>query len=166
VIPKFECGTKFQDSLELVWSCDSGASRADEFWGGTSAGCVTGCVTGLELAKIGQKSHMSVTGHNRESQCKWDELSLSVLGEQQCKHIILKCQECYTCEYLDLDLLRDCAWQEYDAEEMWNVWEAEHRLNEGQGRSVQGITAMWVYHPCTHAFESEFVFQILQSHSK
>ena len=45
-------------------SCDSGASRADEFRGGTSAGGVTGDVTGLELAKISQQSHMSVTGRN------------------------------------------------------------------------------------------------------
>ena len=32
--------------------------------GGTSAGGVTGCVTGLELADIGQQSHVSVTGCN------------------------------------------------------------------------------------------------------
>ena len=33
--------------------------------GGTSAGGVTGGVTGLELAKICQQSHVSVMGHNR-----------------------------------------------------------------------------------------------------
>ena len=32
--------------------------------GGTSAGGVTGDVTGTELAKICQQSHMSVMGHN------------------------------------------------------------------------------------------------------
>jgi len=32
--------------------------------GGTSAGGVTGGVTGSELAEICQQSHMSVTGHN------------------------------------------------------------------------------------------------------
>src|SRR5882724_2035046 len=40
---------------------------ADEFRGGTSAGGVTGDVTGLELAKVCQKSYVRVTGHNRGS---------------------------------------------------------------------------------------------------
>jgi len=44
---------------------DSSASRADEFQSGTSAGGVTGNVTGLELAEISQQSHVSVIGHNR-----------------------------------------------------------------------------------------------------
>jgi len=52
VIPKFERGTKFWESWESVRSCDSGASRADEFRGGTSAGGMTGKVTGSELAKF------------------------------------------------------------------------------------------------------------------
>src|SRR5882724_6090252 len=52
VIPEFEHGTRFQESWELVWSCDSGASRVDEFQGGTSRGGVTEGVTGLELAKV------------------------------------------------------------------------------------------------------------------
>src|SRR5882724_11571107 len=64
VIPEFEHGTKFQESRELVSSCDSGASRADEFQGGTSTGGVTGDVTGSELAEVYQQSHMSVTGRN------------------------------------------------------------------------------------------------------
>ena len=64
VIPEFECGTKFQESRELVRSCDSGASRAEEFRGGTSARGVTGSVTGSELAKVCQQSHVSVTGCN------------------------------------------------------------------------------------------------------
>ena len=55
VIPKFEHGTKFWESQESVWSCDSGASRVDEFWGGTGAGGVTRCVTGSELANICQQ---------------------------------------------------------------------------------------------------------------
>ena len=67
VIPKFECGTKFQESRELVWSCDSSVSRADEFRGGTSAGGVTGDVTGLELAEVCQQSHISVTGCNTDT---------------------------------------------------------------------------------------------------
>ena len=54
VIPKFERGTKFRESRELVRSCDSGASRADEFRGGTSARGVTGDVTGSELAEVCQ----------------------------------------------------------------------------------------------------------------
>src|SRR5882724_11900568 len=37
VIPEFERGTKFRESRESVRCCDSGASRADEFQGGTSA---------------------------------------------------------------------------------------------------------------------------------
>ena len=64
MIPEFECGTKFWESRESVRSCDSSATRADEFQGGTSAGVVTRGVTGPELAKICQQSHMSVTGHN------------------------------------------------------------------------------------------------------
>ena len=36
----------------------------DEFWGGTSAGGVTGDVTGSELAEVCQKSYVSVTGCN------------------------------------------------------------------------------------------------------
>jgi len=51
-----------------VRSCDCGASRADEFWGGTSAGGVTGDVTGdvtgSELAEVCQQIHMSVMGRN------------------------------------------------------------------------------------------------------
>ena len=42
----------------------SGASRADEFRGGTSAGGVTGGVTGSELAEVCQQSHLSVMGRN------------------------------------------------------------------------------------------------------
>ena len=38
VIPEFERRTKFQESQESVWSCDSGASRADEFRGGLVQG--------------------------------------------------------------------------------------------------------------------------------
>ena len=67
VIPEFERGTRFRESRESVWSCDSGASRADEFRDGTSAGGVTGDVTGSELVKICQQSHISVTGHNMSS---------------------------------------------------------------------------------------------------
>ena len=51
-------------------ACDSGASRADEFRGGTSTGGVTGDVTGSELAVISQQSHMSVTGHNMSLRSK------------------------------------------------------------------------------------------------
>src|SRR5882724_5026604 len=57
VIPEFECGTEFWESRELVRSCDSSASRADEFRGGTSARGVTGDVTGSGLAEIVSKSH-------------------------------------------------------------------------------------------------------------
>jgi len=64
VITKFECGIEFWGSWKLVQSCDCGASRADEFQGGTNAGGVTGDVTGLELAKVCQQSHMSVMGCN------------------------------------------------------------------------------------------------------
>src|SRR5882724_11683841 len=63
VIPEFECGTRFRESRESVQSCDSGASRADEFQGGTSAGSAAGDVTGSELAEVCQQSHVSVTGH-------------------------------------------------------------------------------------------------------
>src|SRR5882724_4197442 len=42
VITEFEYGTEFWGSRELVRSCDCSASRADGFWGGTSAGGVTG----------------------------------------------------------------------------------------------------------------------------
>ena len=35
---EFEHGTRFQESWESVQSCDCGASRVDEFQGGTSAG--------------------------------------------------------------------------------------------------------------------------------
>jgi len=38
---EFECGTRFWESRESVCICDSGASRVDEFQGGTSAGGVT-----------------------------------------------------------------------------------------------------------------------------
>jgi len=69
VIPEFECGTKFRESWESVWSCDSSASRADEFWGGTSARGVTGVVTGSELAEVCQQSHVSVTGRNIAQPC-------------------------------------------------------------------------------------------------
>ena len=55
MIPEFECRTKFWESRESVWSCDSGASRVDKFWGGTSARGVTGDVTGLELAELVSK---------------------------------------------------------------------------------------------------------------
>ena len=34
------------------------------FWGGTSAGGVTGDVTGSELAEVCQQSHVSVMGRN------------------------------------------------------------------------------------------------------
>src|SRR5882724_4878280 len=64
VIPEFEHGTKFWESRESVRSCDSGASRADEFQGGTSARGVTGDVTGLRLAEVCQQSHVSVMGRN------------------------------------------------------------------------------------------------------
>src|SRR5882724_6339724 len=64
VIPEFECGTEFRESRESVQSCDSSASRADEFRGVTSAGGVTVDVTGSELAEICQQSHVSVTRHN------------------------------------------------------------------------------------------------------
>src|SRR5882724_11993000 len=64
VIPEFECGTKFRESRESVQSCDSGASRADEFRGGTSARGVTGDVTGSELAEVCQQIHVSVMGCN------------------------------------------------------------------------------------------------------
>ena len=37
---------------------------ADEFQGGTSAGGVTGDMTGSELAEVCQQSHISVMGHN------------------------------------------------------------------------------------------------------
>jgi len=37
---------------------------ADEFQGGTSAGGVTGEVTGSELAEVCQQSYMRVMGHN------------------------------------------------------------------------------------------------------
>ena len=44
VIPEFERGTEFRESRESMRSCDSGASRADEFRGGTSARvCDRGC---------------------------------------------------------------------------------------------------------------------------
>jgi len=39
---------------------------ADEFRGGTSAGGVTGDVTGLELAKFCQQSYVSVMGCNTQ----------------------------------------------------------------------------------------------------
>src|SRR5882724_2913942 len=64
VIPEFKHRTKFWESRESVQSCDSGASRADEFRGGTSARGVTGDVTGSELAEVCQQIHVSVTGHN------------------------------------------------------------------------------------------------------
>src|SRR5882724_8025636 len=67
VIPKFEHRTKFQESRESVRSCDSGASRADEFRGGTSARGVTVDVTGSELAEVCQQSHGSVMGCNTDS---------------------------------------------------------------------------------------------------
>src|SRR5882724_4057186 len=69
VIPEFECGTKFRESRESVRSCDSGASRADGFRGGTSARGVTGDVTGLELAEGCQQSHVSVMGRNIPAGC-------------------------------------------------------------------------------------------------
>jgi len=43
---------------------------ADEFQGGTSAGGVTGDVTGLELAEVYQQSYVHVTGHNRVWGCE------------------------------------------------------------------------------------------------
>ena len=55
MIPEFKHGTKFQESRESVRSCDSDASRADGFRGGTSARGVTGDVTGSELAKVCQQ---------------------------------------------------------------------------------------------------------------
>src|SRR5882724_6118726 len=64
VIPEFERGTKFRESWESVRSCDSSASRADEFRGGTSARGVTGSVTGSELAEVCQQSYVGVTGRN------------------------------------------------------------------------------------------------------
>src|SRR5882724_205017 len=67
VIPEFECRTKFRESRESVCSCDSSASRADEFRGGTSAGDVIGGVTGLEVAEVCQQSHVGVTGRNNRS---------------------------------------------------------------------------------------------------
>ena len=42
----------------------TGASRADEFQGGTSAGGVAGVVTGPELTEICQQIHVSVMGCN------------------------------------------------------------------------------------------------------
>src|SRR5882724_8197631 len=66
VIAEFECGTEFWESRESVQSCDSSASRADEFQGGTSARGVTGDVTGLELAEVCQPSHVSVMGCNNK----------------------------------------------------------------------------------------------------
>src|SRR5882724_5529135 len=64
VIPEFERGTKFRESWESVRSCDSNASRADEFQGGTNARGVTASVTGSELAEFCQQSHVGVTGCN------------------------------------------------------------------------------------------------------
>ena len=52
------------NSGNLRSRCDCSDSRAEEFQGGTSAGIVTGGVTGSELAMICQQSHMSVTGCN------------------------------------------------------------------------------------------------------
>jgi len=48
--PSFSVGLNPRESWESVRSCDCSASRADEFRGGTSAGDVTGDVTGSELA--------------------------------------------------------------------------------------------------------------------
>ncbi|KAF8580703.1 hypothetical protein K439DRAFT_1619639 [Ramaria rubella] len=77
-------------------------------------------------------------GHRTdESKC----LHVTVLDNQWCQHIILKCQGCYTCSYLDPTLLQDCICREYDDDQMRNVWEAERKLNEQQGGTVQGITA-------------------------
>jgi len=58
VIPEFNCKTKFWESRQLVWSSESGASRVDEFWGGTSAGVWWGVFrTSQDLSS---KGHVSV----------------------------------------------------------------------------------------------------------
>ncbi|KAF8583090.1 hypothetical protein K439DRAFT_1617794 [Ramaria rubella] len=75
--------------------------------------------------------------HTDESKCP----HVTVLDNQQCQHVILKCQGCYTCSYLDPTLLQNCIRQEYDNDQMRNIWEAERKLNEQQGGTVQGITA-------------------------
>ena len=57
VIPKFEHGTKFQESQESV-CCDSGASRVDEFWGRTSArGVMRRCDRFVTSQDLSAKSH-------------------------------------------------------------------------------------------------------------
>ena len=90
VIPKFECWTEFRESWELVWSCDSGASMADEFWGGTSAGGMTGDVTSLELAEVCQQSYVRVTGCNRMGGrgISWE--NQKALRRQRWRHIPLE----------------------------------------------------------------------------
>ena len=65
-------------------NCDSGASRADEFRGGTSAKGVTGSVTGLELAEVCQQSHVSVTGCNKTSGHSQGEFHDQTHDEEAC----------------------------------------------------------------------------------
>src|SRR5882724_4627222 len=96
VIPKFECRTKFRESRESVWSCDSGASRADEFRGGTSAVGVTVDVTGLELAKVCQQSHVSVTGHNSTPQLASGKVHY-VFSTSQSYTEDNHCMKCHPC---------------------------------------------------------------------
>jgi len=70
---------------------------ADEFRGGTSAGGVTGDVTGLELAKVCQQSYMSVTGCNNSSVSNQaGTMSCDEDGEQPLWgwHMLQTCQRC------------------------------------------------------------------------
>ncbi|KAF8581715.1 hypothetical protein K439DRAFT_1618843 [Ramaria rubella] len=68
---------------------------------------------------------------------------VAVLDCQWCKRILLKCQECYTCDHLDPELLRNCERCDYDADQMWHVWDTECKLNEMQGSSVPSNTALF-----------------------
>src|SRR5882724_7502907 len=96
VIPEFERGTKFRESRESVRSCDSSASRADEFRGGTSAVGVTVDVTGSELAKVCQQSHVSVTGHNSTPQLASGKVPY-VFSTSQSYTEDNHCMKCHPC---------------------------------------------------------------------
>jgi len=78
--------------------------------------------------------------HVEKSKCP----CVPVMGNACCQHIVLQFQVCYTGDCLDPQLLHGCAWHEYNADAMQHVWEAEHKINAGQGNFIENITAMLV----------------------
>lgn len=58
----------------------------------------------------------------------------------QARRSIWQCQGCYTCSFIDLDLLNGCERWDFDEDQMQIVWDAELAVNKTQDSSSESIT--------------------------